>query len=188
MTLTTSWSAAAKEVERLINHSMTRSETEAYVSKTDKICEYLKENIGKTAFALLKVKPSPMVAKEENNYGSTNGKYLNPGGYLKDNKLLEEAVVGEVLEETGVKIAPVGMIAIRCQNNEWYMVLKADYIEGEPCSDLSENDEAIFINISEALSHPYVTDTAKTLIRSALENKTIPAAGLRKNRVIYSVK
>lgn len=121
------------------------------------------------------------------NYGSANGKYLNPGGYLKDNELPEEAAVREVLEETGVRVAPVGMIALRCQSGGWYMVLKADYIEGEPRADMSENDDAAFMDISETLSHPYVTDTAKTLIKAALANKTIPAADCRKNRVLYSV-
>lgn len=121
------------------------------------------------------------------NYGSANGKYLNPGGYLKDNELPEEAAVREVLEETGVRVAPVGMIALRCQSGGWYMVLKADYIEGEPRADMSENDDATFMDISEALSHPYVTDTAQTLIKAALANKTIPAAYCRKNRVLYSV-
>lgn len=104
------------------------------------------------------------------NYGSANGKYLNPGGYLKDNELPEEAAVREVLEETGVRVAPVGMIALRCQSGGWYMVLKADYIEGEPRADMSENDDAAFMDISEALSHPCVTDTAKTLIKAALAN------------------
>lgn len=121
------------------------------------------------------------------NYGSANGKYLNPGGYLKDGELPEDAAIREVFEETGVKIKPVGMVAIRCQSGEWYMVLKADYIEGEPRADLSENDAAVFMDISDALNHPCVTDTAKTLIRSALTNKSMPAKDCRKNRILYSV-
>lgn len=121
------------------------------------------------------------------NYGSANGKYLNPGGYLRDGELPEDAAVREVFEETGVKIKPVGMIAIRCQSGEWYMVLKAEYIEGEPCVNLSENDDVIFMNISDALNYPCVTDTAKTLIQAALINKTIPAKDCRKNRLLYSV-
>ena len=54
----------------------------------------------------------------KHNYGSANGKYLNPGGFLKDGELPEEAAVREVFEETGVKISPVGMIAVRCRSNE----------------------------------------------------------------------
>ena len=40
----------------------------------------------------------------KHNYGSANGKYLNPGGFLKDGELPEEAAVREIFEETGVKI------------------------------------------------------------------------------------
>ena len=123
----------------------------------------------------------------KHNYGSANGKYLNPGGYLKDGELPEEAAIREVFEETGVKICPVGMIAVRCRSNEWYMVLKADYIDGEPRTNRSENDDAVFMDISEALAHPCVTDTAKSLIHSALKNRSIPAVDCRKNRIIYSV-
>ena len=76
----------------------------------------------------------------KHNYGSANGKYLNPGGFLKDGELPEEAAVREIFEETGVKISPVGMIAVRCRSNEWYMVFKADYVEGEPCANTEENE------------------------------------------------
>ena len=123
----------------------------------------------------------------KHNYGSANGKYLNPGGFLKDGELPEEAAVREVFEETGVKISPVGMIAVRCRSNEWYMVFKADYVEGEPCANTEENDEAVFMDIDEALSNPLVTDTAKTLIQTVLCGKVIPAVDSRKNRWMYSV-
>ncbi len=124
----------------------------------------------------------------KHNYGSANGKYLNPGGFLKDGELPEEAAVREVFEETGVKIIPVGMIAVRCRSNEWYMVFKADYVEGEPCNNSEENDEAVFMDIEEALSNPLVTDTAKALIRTALSGRVIPAVDCRKNRWMYSVE
>ena len=123
----------------------------------------------------------------KHNYGSAKGKYLNPGGFLKDGELPEEAAMREVLEETGIRVSPAGMIAVRCRSNEWYMVLKADYIEGTPRANSEENDEALFMDIEEALSNPSVTDTAKTLIRVALTQKEIPSVDCRKNRRLYSV-
>ena len=60
----------------------------------------------------------------KHNYGSANGKYLNPGGYLKEGELPEEAVVREVFEETGIKVVPTGVIAVRCSGNGWYMVFE----------------------------------------------------------------
>ncbi|MEZ3438763.1 MAG: NUDIX hydrolase [Oscillospiraceae bacterium] len=121
------------------------------------------------------------------NYGSAKGKYLNPGGYFREGELPEDAAIREVFEETGVKIKPIGMIAIRCQNGEWYMVLKAEYIKGEPRANLSENEDVVFMNISDTLNHPCVTDTAKTLIQVSLTNKSMPAKDCRKNRKLYSV-
>ena len=40
----------------------------------------------------------------KHNYGSAKGKYLNPGGYLKEGELPEEAAIREIYEETGVKM------------------------------------------------------------------------------------
>ena len=124
----------------------------------------------------------------KHNYGSAKGKYLNPGGYLKEGELPEEAAVREVFEETGVKILPIGMIAIRCSCNGWYMVFKADYVEGESHANLEENDEAIFMDIDEALSNPLVTDTAKTLIQATMSGKMIEGIDCRKGRRMYSVE
>ena len=47
--------------------------------------------------------------------------------------------------------------------------------------------ELVFMDIDEALSNPLVTDTAKTLIQTALCGKAIPAVDCRKNRWMYSV-
>lgn len=123
----------------------------------------------------------------KHNYGSANGKYLNPGGYLKDGELPEEAAVREIFEETGVKIFPIGMIAIRCRCNEWYMVFKADYVSGEPQANPEENDEAVFMDIDKALSNPLVTDTAKTLIQAAMSGRCMRGIDCRKERKMYSV-
>ena len=123
----------------------------------------------------------------KHNYGSAKGKYLNPGGYLEIGELPEEAVVREVYEETGVRIRPTGMIAVRCSASSWYMVFKAEYLDGEPCAAKAENDEAVFMDIEQALENPMITDTAKKLLQIALIGKEIPAEAGRKNRWIYSV-
>ena len=123
----------------------------------------------------------------KHNYGSANGKYLNPGGYLKEGEFPEDAAVREVFEETGIKIAPVGMTALRCSNKTWYMVLKADYVGGDPQVNQSENSDVIFMDIDDALAHPLVTDSTKTFLKTALENKPIIPFDSGKNRKIYSV-
>lgn len=123
----------------------------------------------------------------KHNYGSADGKYLNPGGYLQEDELPEDAAVREVYEETGVNIMPTGMLALRCSSQTWYMVLQADYIGGEPHVNASENSDVLFMDIEEALKHPFVTDSAKLFIKIALENRVIPPFDARKNRKMYSV-
>ena len=123
----------------------------------------------------------------KHNYGSANGKYLNPGGFLHDGELPEEAAIREVYEETGANISVNGMIAVRCRANEWYMVFLAEYTSGNIRSDGNENSEALFMDVTEAVQHPLVTNTAKDLIKTALNGKSIYATDCRKNRWIYSV-
>lgn len=123
----------------------------------------------------------------KHNYGSANGKYLNPGGYLKDDELPEEAAVREVYEETGIEIAPIGMLALRCSSRTWYMVLQANYVGGEPRVNAAENSDVLFMDIKEALEHPFVTDSAKQFIQLALKKQLIPPFDARKNRKLYAV-
>lgn len=63
------YSNAEKAVEILINHGMTRSEAEAYVGKTEMICEYLKENISEAAFTSFKGKTITYGWKGKHKYG-----------------------------------------------------------------------------------------------------------------------
>lgn len=123
----------------------------------------------------------------KHNYGSANGKYLNPGGYLKENELPEEAAVREVYEETGIEIAPIGLLALRCSSQTWYMVLQGDYVSGEPHVNPAENSDVLFMDIKDALEHPFVTDSAKQFIAIALKNRLIMPFDARKNRKLYSV-
>ena len=119
-------------------------------------------------------------------YGSAKGKLLNPGGYLQEGELPEDAVKREVMEETGVTVEPAGMLTLRCSVNGWYMVFIADYVSGEPRPDGHENDEAVFMDFEEVLSRDDTTDTVKTLIRLAMERNPITGVDTGKNRFIYT--
>lgn len=63
------YSNAGEAAERLINHGMTRNEAENYIGKTQKICEYLKENIGEAAFTRFKGKTITYSWKRVHIYG-----------------------------------------------------------------------------------------------------------------------
>lgn len=119
-------------------------------------------------------------------YGSAKGKLLNPGGMLREGELPTDAVKREVFEETGVQVNPVGMLAIRCSAQGWYMVFLAEYVSGEPKADICENSEALFMDCDELLQRPDATDTVKTLLRLALTKKPILPQDAGKGRVLFA--
>jgi 8-oxo-dGTP diphosphatase len=119
-------------------------------------------------------------------YGSAAGKLLNPGGMIRNGELPTDAVKREVLEETGVEVSPVGMLALRCSANDWYMVFLAEYVSGDPRSDNCENSEALFMDCDELLECPDATNTVKTLLRLALSKKPIPALDVGKGRLLFT--
>lgn len=118
-------------------------------------------------------------------YGAANGKLLNPGGYIKQGELPDDAVKREVLEETGVIVNPVGMLSIRCSPRDWYMVFLAEYVSGEPKPDGYENNEALFMDCDELLQRDDATDTVKTLMKIALERKPIIPVDTGENRLLF---
>lgn len=120
-------------------------------------------------------------------YGSAAGKLLNPGGFIHKGELPYEAIQRKVLEETGITIRPSGFLSIRCSQKDWYMAFLADYVSGETRSDDDENSEAVFLDCDEALQRPDVTETAKTLLRLALDKKPLPQVNSGKGRVSFSI-
>lgn len=119
-------------------------------------------------------------------YGPAAGKLLNPGGFIRVGELPMDAVKREVLEETGVHVAPVGLIAIRCSEKDWYMVFLCEYISGEPTSDNMENSEALFMDCDTLLGREDATDTVKTLLRLALSKRPLPPIDTGRNRIMFA--
>lgn len=103
-------------------------------------------------------------------YGGAKGKLLIPGGFCHENELPEEAAVREVAEETGITAAVRRMAGIRCERSSWYMLLEMDYISGSPVSDMCENNEALFCEISEALSRSDCTEMTKVALRKIIND------------------
>ena len=104
-------------------------------------------------------------------YGGAAGQLLNPSGYIKQGEMPLEALKREILEETGVEINPLGLLAVRCSIKDWWLVFLADYVTGEPRSDGCENNEALFMPCDEAICHKDITDATKTLIKLAKDKK-----------------
>lgn len=104
-------------------------------------------------------------------YGGAKGQLLNPSGYIKQGEMPIEALRREILEETGVEINPLGILAVRCSVKDWWIVFLAEYVSGEAHSDNCENSEVLFMPCDEALYHKDITDVTKTLIKLAKEKK-----------------
>lgn len=116
------------------------------------------------------VRKKTQVLLVRHTYGGANGKLLIPGGFCHENELPEEAAVREVFEETSITAKVRRMAGIRCDRKTWYMLLEMDYIDGVPTSDMHENSEALFCEISEALRRSDCTEMTKTALKKILED------------------
>lgn len=94
-------------------------------------------------------------------YGSANGKLLIPGGHCQSGELPETTAIRECLEETGVKVSVVSLLAMRFSADNWYPVFIMKYESGEPRTDGNENSEAIFMDIDNAIADPDLTNMTK---------------------------
>lgn len=103
-------------------------------------------------------------------YGAGKGLLIVPGGYINTGEAPEDALKREYLEETGVAVNPIDVIAIRFNSKDWYVCFSAEYVSGEASSDNDENSEVIWLNIDEALSRDDVPELTKKLIESAINS------------------
>lgn len=110
-------------------------------------------------------------------YGGAAGQLLNPSGRIKEGELPEEALRREIMEETGVEISPLGVIAVRCSKKDWWIVFLAAHVSGEPRSDNCENSEALFMPCDEALLRPDLTDATRILIKLARQGNMLTVNG-----------
>ena len=84
------------------------------------------------------------------------GNWQVPGGFVEQNESIEDAVVREVEEESGVKAEVEGVLAIRNRydadnGNSTYIVILMRPVSGEPEPDAHEVDRAGFFTMEEIL-------------------------------------
>jgi ADP-ribose pyrophosphatase YjhB (NUDIX family) len=80
------------------------------------------------------------------------GYWTNPGGYIEQFESIEETIVREVEEESGIKAAVKGIVAVRDQPrhiHNVYIAFSMEYIDGDPRPDGVESDEAGFFSLEE---------------------------------------
>lgn len=105
-------------------------------------------------------------------YGAGTGMLIIPGGYVKNGETPQNAVVREVLEETGVTVRPDKLAGIRFNMKDWYAVFTAEYISGEARPDHDENSEAVWIYVSDVMLRKDVPDLTKAIVRSVLYSRS----------------
>ena len=84
------------------------------------------------------------------------GNWQVPGGFVEQEETIEDAVVREVEEESGVKAEVEGVLAIRNRydadnGNSLYIVMLMRPVGGEPEPDAHEVDRAEFFTMEEIL-------------------------------------
>ena len=107
-----------------------------------------------------------LLARHTYSYGK--GKLIIPGGYLQAGELPEEAVVREVLEETGITAVVRNFVGIRFNQDSWYAIFTADYVCGEAQSDGHENCELLWLDPEEAVIRDDVPDLTREAIKAAV--------------------
>jgi ADP-ribose pyrophosphatase YjhB (NUDIX family) len=83
------------------------------------------------------------------------GAWAIPGGYVESDELLEDAVVREVMEETGVCASIRSLVSVRSVVHpirlDTYLVFHLEYVEGEAQADGAENDQVGWFGPDELL-------------------------------------
>lgn len=67
--------------------------------------------------------------------GPGKGKLIIPGGYVLKGESPEQALVREFLEETRLSVQPLGLLGVRFNPKDWYVIFLAAYRDGVPRSD-----------------------------------------------------
>ena len=92
-------------------------------------------------------------------YGAGKGWLIIPGGYVQTGESPEDAL----------RVEPRGILGVRFNAKDWYVVFAADYAAGDARSDQDENDLVAWLPVAEALSSPDVPDLTKRLIARAVQ-------------------
>lgn len=124
-------------------------------------------------------------------YGGGAGKLIIPGGYVEQGECPQDAVRREYLEETAVTVEPRGIIGIRFNPHDWYVVFAVDYISGTPTSDGDENNEVLWVPINEALARDDVPELTKSMLRAALKEPrfvSLPYESSKQPSSLYGIE
>ena len=102
------------------------------------------------------------------------GNWQIPGGFVEQDETMEQAVVREVQEESGVTAEVVGVLGVRNRydpdtDNSTYVILALSPVEGEPTPDAHEVDMAGYFSLDEIDALEQVPPINREVARRALD-------------------
>lgn len=109
------------------------------------------------------------------------GYWTNPGGYIEQLEPIEDSIVREVFEESGVRASVKSVVAVRDQPravHNVYIAFAMEYESGEPVPDGVEVDAAGFYGLEE-MAGMNVAPFTRWLVDVALRGAS---EGLRPDR------
>lgn len=114
-----------------------------------------------------------LVVREYYRNGSS-AHYKLPGGTLENHEHIEDAVIREVFEETGIRTVFKSLICFRHRHHfrfgksDIYFICLLTPLNNQIVMEKSEIAEALWMDIHEYLSHDRVHALNKEIIRTAL--------------------
>lgn len=110
--------------------------------------------------------------------------YKLPGGTLHQGEHIEEAVVREVEEETGIKTRFVSLACFRHWHgyrygkSDIYFVCRLEPLTTEITIDESEIEEALWMPLEEYLASPDTHDFNRKIVKTAVSGKGLAPEGI----------
>lgn len=118
--------------------------------------------------------------------------YKLPGGMLEEAQSLEEGVIREVWEETGIKAKLIKMVSIlnshpyRFNKSNMYIVFQLEALSSEiNVIDTHEIEKAFWMPLEEFYAHKEMSNFQKDLVSSALNHEGLT---LSSNDIYFSSK